>query len=215
VRQVWRWAAENELVPAEKWQALSAVKGLGKGRSAAPEDEDVRPPRLRAVAAVLRAAPAPLAAMIRIQWLTGCRCQDVVRMKAADVDRSREVWVYRPPYHKGTHRGKPRSVWIGPKAQTVLAPWLLKAGVGPVFPGKKGREQSVWTYSQAVRRLCRRLEAEEWTPLQLRHAAGTRFRKLFGVEAARVLLGHSSAVTTEIYAERDDRGAAEAMRRVG
>lgn len=50
VRQAWRWAAENELVPAEKWTALAAVRGLGKGRSAAPEGEGVGLPDPRAVA---------------------------------------------------------------------------------------------------------------------------------------------------------------------
>ena len=45
---------------------------------------------------------------------------------------------------------------------------------------------------------------------QLRHAAATRFRKAYGLEAAQVLLGHRTADVTQIYAERD-RGKAEAI----
>ena len=42
-----------------------------------------------------------------------------------------------------------------------------------------------------------------WRPNQLRHAAATRIRKQFGIEAARAVLGHQNVATTEIYAEAD------------
>jgi len=54
-----------------------------------------------------------------------------------------------------------------------------------------------------------------WSPNRLRHNAATNLRRHFGLEAARVVLGHSSASTTEIYAERDLSAAAEIMRAVG
>ena len=43
-----------------------------------------------------------------------------------DVDRSGEVWVYRPASHKTEHHGKERFIFIGPKAQSVLMPYLLR-----------------------------------------------------------------------------------------
>lgn len=54
-----------------------------------------------------------------------------------------------------------------------------------------------------------------WSPNQLRHNAATNLRKRFGIEAARVVLGHSSTDVTEIYAERDLSRAAEIMGQVG
>lgn len=54
-----------------------------------------------------------------------------------------------------------------------------------------------------------------WSPNRLRHNAATYLRKQFGIEAARVVLGHSSAGVTEIYAEQDLNKAAEIMARVG
>ena len=54
-----------------------------------------------------------------------------------------------------------------------------------------------------------------WSPGQLRHTGGTLIRKKYGVEQAKILLGHSSLETTEIYAERDYERAAEIMRAVG
>jgi integrase len=57
--------------------------------------------------------------------------------------------------------------------------------------------------------------AHHWHPHQLRHSAATRLRKEFGIEAARVVLGHRSASVTEIYAEMDSAKAADIMSRVG
>ncbi|HRQ73988.1 MAG TPA: tyrosine-type recombinase/integrase, partial [Phycisphaerales bacterium] len=55
-----------------------------------------------------------------------------------------------------------------------------------------------------------------WHPHQLRHSAATRIRREFGLEAAQLVLGHSSAVITDaVYAERDQTKVAEVVRRVG
>jgi integrase len=54
-----------------------------------------------------------------------------------------------------------------------------------------------------------------WSPNQLRHAAATEIRRQFGLEAAQVILGHSSANVTQIYAERDLAKAMDVARQVG
>ncbi len=54
-----------------------------------------------------------------------------------------------------------------------------------------------------------------WSPNQLRHNFATRARREFGIEAARVTLGHSSAVTSEIYAERDLDAARAVVAKIG
>ena len=59
-------------------------------------------------------------------------------------------------------------------------------------------------------------KAHAWHPHQLRHTAGTRIRREFGLEAAAATLGHSSAkLTDEVYAERDLQRVAEVMKRMG
>ncbi len=55
----------------------------------------------------------------------------------------------------------------------------------------------------------------DWAPNQLRHAAATEIRRLFGLEAAQVVLGHSTADITQIYAERKEKLAADVILRVG
>lgn len=54
-----------------------------------------------------------------------------------------------------------------------------------------------------------------WHPNRLRHTAATLIRREHGIEAARVILGHSKLTTTEIYAEADQVKAAEVMAQVG
>jgi len=48
-----------------------------------------------------------------------------------------------------------------------------------------------------------------------RNAPATELRKEFGIEAARIILGHRSAAITEVYAEKDEQQAIEAMMKIG
>ncbi len=57
--------------------------------------------------------------------------------------------------------------------------------------------------------------SHRWHPHQLRHNAATELRKEFGIEAARIILGHHSAAITEIYAEKDEQQAINAIMKVG
>lgn len=59
------------------------------------------------------------------------------------------------------------------------------------------------------------VEIPSWHPHQLRHSAATRLRKEFGLDVTRAVLGHSSTIVTEMYAELDGTKAAEAMGQVG
>jgi integrase len=59
------------------------------------------------------------------------------------------------------------------------------------------------------------LRVPHWSPLQLRHTAATAIRAKYGIEAAKVILGHTKVETTQIYAERDLGKAQEIMREIG
>lgn len=58
-------------------------------------------------------------------------------------------------------------------------------------------------------------KAHRWSPNQIRHAHGTKVRKMFGLEAAQCVLGHEKADITQIYAERNLELATEVARKVG
>ena len=56
---------------------------------------------------------------------------------------------------------------------------------------------------------------EVWSPNRLRHSRATDLRKMFGIEAAGVVLGHAKLSTTELYAEVHLSKAREIMGAVG
>ena len=80
---------------------------------------------------------------------------------------------------------------------------------------KPGDAYTVDSYRRAIRRACEAAEVPVWTPHRLRHNAATTIRREYGLEAARVMLGHSSPIVTEIYAERDRAAAREVAERLG
>jgi integrase len=132
VRRIFRWAAGEELLPVTVYQALRAVESLRRGRTDARETPKVRPVPPEHVEAALPYLPPMVRAMVGFQRLTGCRPDEVCRVRPLDLDMGRPAcWVYRPGSdqgqhgrHKTAHHGHERLVLIGPKAQEVLRPYL-------------------------------------------------------------------------------------------
>ena len=54
-----------------------------------------------------------------------------------------------------------------------------------------------------------------WSPNQLRHSAASQIRSEYGLEEAQVILGHSSADVTQVYAERDLAKGIEVAKKIG
>jgi integrase len=94
-----------------------------------------------------------------------------------------------------------------------------------------GDHYTVASYGRAIKEACRKADAKahaenkaipadqvivpEWHPNQLRHTKATEIRREAGVDGARVVLGHRSPKTTEIYAEIDISKATDIMKRLG
>jgi integrase len=245
---VFKWAASEELVPVNVHLSLKTVSGLQKGRTDARESEPIRPVPDAFVDAIQPFVSRQIWAMVETQRLTGMRPGEVCLMRTCDLDMSGKVWVYTPADHKMLYRGRDRRVYIGPRAQTILKPWLKtdltaylfspaearaerfaamrKKRKTPVQPSQRDRRKAgakrrpgehytSRTYHHAIRNACTKADVSHWHPTQLRHNAGTRLRREFGLDTARAVLGHSTPVVTEVYAELDGTKAAEAMERVG
>lgn len=166
IRRCFKWGVAQELVPASVYQSLTAVAGLRKGRSEAREPEPIGPVSNEVVEATLPHLQPIVADMVRLQRLTGARPAEICILRPCDLDRSGDVWAYRPARHKTEHHGQDRVVFIGPKAQAILMPYLLRAGDGYCFSPKESEAKhnaqrceervSPMTPSQAKRKRLRR-----------------------------------------------------------
>lgn len=125
IRLAFGWAVADELIPPSVLEALRAVAGLRAGQGGR-ETPPVEPVDDATVEATLPKLPSVVADMVRLQRLTGMRPGEVLSLRPCDVDRSGEVWVYRPASHKTEHHGRVRTVFIGPKAQSVLLRYLAR-----------------------------------------------------------------------------------------
>lgn len=246
-----KWAVSEGLMPTENYTAIKCVDPLKRGRSSAPEAVPIKPVSPALVKATLPHLTKVLSDMVRFQQLAGCRPGELVRIKPAMVDRTGDVWTIRLVDHKTAYRGKERTIYVGPQAQKVLAPYLLRGGdsfcfspveseqqrrqaahearVTPLSCGNRpgtnriankprkapGTSYTTGTYARAILYACKRAKLEHWHPNQLRHSAATEIRKRFGLEAAQVILGHSGADVTQIYAEKDATKGFEVARLIG
>lgn len=151
IRAMFRWGVEAELVSSSVYEALRAVAALRKGRTDARETDPVPPVPDAHVDAVLPKLSPVVAAMVRIQRLTGARPQEVVNLRPCEIEKRDDgVWLYRPGRHKTEHHGRQRIIVLGPKAQEVLTPWL-------------DRDQEQYCFSPK--------EADEWRKIQRRAKA--------------------------------------------
>jgi integrase len=121
---MFRLASGEELLPPAIHQSLSDVKILKAGKTKAVELEEIRPVDVAIVEKTIPHLPPVVRDMVRFQSLAGCRPTEVCSIKPLMVNRSNTIWEIRFDKHKTAHRGKKRVIYVGPKAQAILLPYL-------------------------------------------------------------------------------------------
>lgn len=176
ITRAFKWAVENELVPPSVLHGLKSVGGLRLGRTGARESKPVRPVANAFIEAVRPHVLPEVWAMIELQQLTGMRPGEVTIMRTGDLDTSGDVWSYTPARHKTDYHGHRRTIYLGPKAQAVLKPWLRTDLLGFVFSPRtamdrrnderKAARKTPMTPSHRARKRKRRpkrVPGERWT----------------------------------------------------
>jgi len=142
---IFKHAASRELIPAETLIALQSLEPLRAGQSSARESRRVEPVDIEHVRATAKHLSPPIRAMLRVQLGTAMRTSEIFKMRPMDIDRSCQVWVYRPESHKNSHRGKSKAVPITGDAREALIPYLLRPQDSYCFSPK---ESLKWHHEQ-------------------------------------------------------------------
>lgn len=233
IKQMLRYCASVEVIPAEVWHKALTLENLKPGRTAAKQPRVVGPAPLADIEAVKPHVTASVRGLIELQLLTGARSGEICTLRSCDIDMIGAVWIVKVARHKNAWRSKTRTLYIGPKGQHVLKPFILARRPGEYLfqPEDYYRERSeagtvhrrpnqkkntpkterkitdhytASTYRRAVERGCKAADVPVWHPHQLRHTCASEMVKKYGIESTRALLGHSHLDATQLYAEMDE-----------
>ena len=127
IRLVFKWGVACEMVPEGTWSALRAVTGLRRGAaSERPRVKLVPEERIKAIAPFVT---PQVQAMIDLQLWSACRPGEAFVMRGIDINMQGPIWEFRPSSHKLEHHDIERVIFLGPHAQAIIKPWLVK----PIF----------------------------------------------------------------------------------
>ncbi len=76
------------------------------------------------------------------------------------------MWAYRPASHKAQHPGRERIIYIGPRAQDILRPYLLREA-----------ESYCFSPTESVKRFQEEKRAKRRTPLSCGNRPGSNRKK--------------------------------------
>lgn len=245
IRNVFRWGVSRELVTNDTYQALTTIEGLRRGEAretpkVLPVAEAlvyaiepfVTPPVWAMIQFQLWTGCRPGEACV----LRPCDVD-----QAGDVweyrphthkteHRSRERVVYIGPVAQQV-----LAPWLGGDPHDYA--WRPMDGRRS-WSNKQSKHRRAYRpcytnigYATAIKRGCDRAwpvpsclnpelaaqwrKEHRWHANQLRHTAATRLRAEYGIELARIILGHQSVATSELYAEVDRAAARRAIRKSG
>lgn len=221
IKTLWKWAERNQLVPRGSAAHLATVRGLAINKPGVRGKRTRRHPTEDEVNKVALAMSVRAGTALQVQWLTGMRTSEVLMMRAGDIDRSGDVWLYTPGMHKNDWRGQERVVPLSLRCQALLRPllgeepgeWLFR----PLYKNgrpKPGVRYDTHTFGQAVRRGIAAAKVQPFECYDLRHGAKMRFTREFGVDVARSLLGQKSIESVAHYGCLDLESAVDAARKM-
>lgn len=192
IKRVFKWGVAEELISPATYEALRALAGLRKGRTEARESEPVKPVPDDIVKKTLPRLPPHVRAIVELIQHTGMRPAEACAMTLGRIDRTGDVWIYRPLAHKTAHSGAVRSIPLGPNARAVLVTFLRGRSLDPsepIFSPRRAREERFASMrenrktkvqpSQENRRKAQaeRLPTDRYRPTSVAHAVAIAAEK--------------------------------------
>lgn len=144
-QRIWRVkaafdrAAQRKLIPVTVAAEVRLLKPIQRGRYR--DNPPVPPVPMEHVLATLPFLSSPVAAMIRLQLLTGCRPEEIRIMRPCDIDRElkNDCWRYTPEHHKTQRFNEAKIIPLKKRAFPTGFPISYA-----IHPPQKCENDSVW-----------------------------------------------------------------------
>jgi len=191
--RIFAWGVENDMVQETVWNALKAVKLLSEGHPGTFENEERQPVSDDVIRRTLPFMPPTVRAMVIVQRLTGCRPNEIFKMRVGDIDTTRGngLWYYVPGSYKTARFVGKIEFPLGKPEQELIAPYLVgKAPEAAVFSPRTAMAEHF-----AERRANRKTKVP---PSQAaknaeRAAKPTRYCEFYKRDSYRTAIGHAIA----------------------
>ena len=161
------------------------------------------------IAELLPHLPTYLSNLIQLHWLTAARPCEIVQINSNNFSKVKpDLWIWVLPDHKGAWRGQDRQLYLGADAIRIVQQ-IEPCPKGFLFPSKKNIEGFLTrlTYQRVVKKCTLQLikngiltNPPEWTIRGIRSGRARHMQTMHGLEAARILLGHTDQRMTSHYA---------------
>ena len=162
IKRIWKYAVSQELIESSCWERLRSVESLRIGQTTAHEKDPIGPANIDHVRKTAAHLSPIVKAMMRVQIATGMRPSEVCRMRPCEIDRTGEVWVYRPKKHKTARKGKIKAVPLIGDAREAITDYLNRDPQAFCF---SPRESMAWVRA--------RRSSERVTPVGYGNRPGT------------------------------------------
>lgn len=167
-----------------------------------------KPVRWSDIQQILPYLPLPIQQLIQLHWYTAARPNEIVQLNAHELEQVRpDLTLWHLSHHKGSWRGEERTLFLGKAAMSILD-GMSPSTNGYYFPSAKNKLGFLarLSYQRIVKRCTVGLvkngilsHPPEWTIRGIRSGRAKQIQQSLGLEAARVLLGHSHQSMTSHY----------------
>lgn len=179
VVKVFKHAVAGELLERGHTEWLRTLEPLLEGQTTAHENDDVQPANLDHVRATAEHLSPVVKSMLRVQIATGMRPKEICMMRPCDIDRSGEVWIYRPSSHKTRWRGKKKIVPIIDDARDAITEYLQRDPEAFLFSPREAMEwrRAVGRANRKTPKSCGNRPGRKYDRGGLKGEAGKRLPK--------------------------------------
>ena len=125
IKSALTWAAQRRIIPAAVVAEICLLKPIPRGRYR--DNPKVKPVPIEHVLATLPYLSSTVAAMVRLQLITGCRPEEIRIMRPRDIDRELKngCWRYKPAHHKTQRFSEIKIIPLNEAARAIIAEFSI------------------------------------------------------------------------------------------